>query len=70
MADTLFFSPNLPLGLNMYHLQVELSAVPNYPHLGVIWDSIIYTLIYQQQHELRESFTQYQLFTTQMSIKS
>ena len=70
MADTLFSYPNLPLGLNMYHLQVELSAVPNYPHLGAIWDSIIYTLIYQQQHELRESFTQYQLFTTQMSIKS
>ena len=43
---------------------------PKLPHLGVIWDSIIYTLIYQQQHELRESFTQYQLFTTQVSIKS
>ena len=43
---------------------------PKLPHTGVIWDSIIYTLIYQQQHELRESFTQYQLFTTQMSIKS
>ena len=43
---------------------------PKLPHLGVIWDSIIYTVMYQQQHELRESFTQYQLFTTQMSIKS
>ena len=31
---------------------------PKLPHLGVIWDSIIYTLLYQQQHELRESFTQ------------
>ena len=76
MADTIFSYPNLPLGMNMYHLQVELSAVPNYPicpklpHLGVIWDSIIYTLMYQQQHELRESFTQYKLFTTQMYIKS
>ena len=67
MADTLFSYPKLPLGLNMYHLQVEC---PKLPHLGVIWDSIIYTLIYQQQHELRESFTQYQLFTTQMYIKS
>ena len=34
MADTLFSYPNLPLGLNMYHLQVELSAVPNYPIWG------------------------------------
>ena len=31
MADTIFSYPNLPLGMNMYHLQVELSAVPNYP---------------------------------------
>ena len=43
---------------------------PKLPHLGVIWDSIIYTLLYGQQHELRESFTQYKLFTTQMYIKS
>ena len=43
---------------------------PKLPHLGVIWDSIIYTLLYQQQHELRESFTQYKLFTIQMYIKS
>ena len=44
---------------------------PKLSHLGVIWDSIIYKLIiYQQQHELRESFTQYQLFTIQMSIQS
>ena len=27
MADTLLSDPNLPLGLNMYHLQVELGAV-------------------------------------------
>ena len=53
----LFSYPNLPLDMNMYHLQVELSAVQNYP-------------MHQQQHELRESFTQYQLFTTQMYIKS
>ena len=70
MADTLVSYPNLPLGMNMYHLQVELSAVPNYPIYGVIWDSIIYTLMYQQQYELRESFIQYLLFTTQMYIKS
>ena len=71
MADTLFSYPNLPLGLNMYHLQVELGAVPNLPlSRGVIWESIIYTVMYQQQHELRESFTQYQLFTSQMYIKS
>ena len=33
MADTIFSYPNLPLGMNMYHLQVEVSvsAVPNYP---------------------------------------
>ena len=35
MADTLFSYANLPIGLNMYHLQVELSAVPNYPIQGL-----------------------------------
>ena len=34
MADTLSSYSNLPLGLNMYHLQVELSAVPNFPIYG------------------------------------
>ena len=55
MADALFSDPNLSLGLNMYHL-LGTASFTRY--------------LYQQQHELRESFTQYQLFTTQMYIKS
>ena len=31
MVDTLFSYSNLPLGINMYHLQAELIVVPNYP---------------------------------------
>ena len=34
MADTLVSYPNLPIGMNMYHLQVELSAVPITPSMG------------------------------------
>ena len=54
----------------MHHLQVQLIAVPNYP----IWDNLeqhhLYTNIYQQQHEFKEGFSQYQLFATRMFIKS
>ena len=35
MADTLFSYPNLPLGMNMYHLQVELRAVPHHLHANI-----------------------------------
>ena len=31
MGDKLFSYPNLPVDMNMHHLQVELSAVPNDP---------------------------------------
>ena len=34
MAVTIIFYSNLPLGIIMYHLQVEIIAVPNYPRWG------------------------------------
>ena len=34
MAVTIIFYSNLPLGIIMYHLQVEIIAVPNYPIWG------------------------------------
>ena len=34
IAVTIIFYSNLPLGIIMHHLQVEIIAVPNYPIWG------------------------------------
>ena len=71
MADTLFSYPNLPLDLNMYIIYRWNSVLSQItPYRGNLGQHHLHANIYQQQHELRESFTQNQLFTTQMSIKS
>ena len=61
MADTIYSYSNLPLGIIMHHLQVELIAVPT---------PLFMRKYVSQKNESRESFSQYQLFATQMYIKS